>query len=230
MNKYLPYQDQILRKLMYSENGLKFSELQIKNITSNHFNYYIKKLLDDELVEKAGDLYKLNSKGKEYIGRVDEENMKLEKLPKVSVAIFVSRSKDGNKEFLVNRRLKHPYFGKVGGYTGKVRFGETYEEAARRELIEETGLSGEFKFRRIERKFAYDKTNRIVQDQIMVIFSVHNTEGELKEKMPEHESFWIEESALMKRNDLYNTFKSILEISQTANDTAHDIFVEAEGF
>jgi len=70
-----------------------------------------------------------------YVARLDEANMQIEKLSKVSVAIFPERKDvNGNIEISLGRRLKKPNAGLVVGIGGKVRFGELFVETAKREL------------------------------------------------------------------------------------------------
>lgn len=47
----MDYSNQILKKLMYNPR-LKFSEMQINDMTSKHFTYYLKKLKEDVMIEK----------------------------------------------------------------------------------------------------------------------------------------------------------------------------------
>lgn len=51
--------------------------------------------------------------------------------------------KKGKKQYLVQTRLKDPFFGYHGYVTGKIRWGEKILEAAKRELLEETGMTAE---------------------------------------------------------------------------------------
>jgi ADP-ribose pyrophosphatase YjhB (NUDIX family)/predicted transcriptional regulator len=231
----MDYQGQILKKLMYNPK-LRFSDMQIPDMTSKHFVYYLKKLVEDKLISKEGRYYYLTDKGKEYVGRLDEKDMQFEMQPKISMAIIVEREgDDGEKEYLLSRRLKQPYYGKVGGFTGKLRFGETFEHAARRELLEETGLTGKFHLRHIKRKFAYQKEKdsndrKIVQDQIMIFFLVTEPEGELITEHEELESFWVKYPDVAKHKDLYNTFIDFFEETRTSEMKNFEIDVEAEGY
>jgi 8-oxo-dGTP pyrophosphatase MutT (NUDIX family) len=50
---------------------------------------------------------------------------------------------NNNKQLLVQKRLKEPYFGYKGFISGKIRYGEKIFETAKRELKEEAGLDCE---------------------------------------------------------------------------------------
>src|SRR5690606_35398633 len=135
-----------------------FAELQkTSDLTSDHFNFHIKKLVSSQLIEKSESSYQLTPAGKEYANRLDTDENVIEKQPKVSVALIIERAHEGQAEYLVQQRLKHPCCGFWGRLGGKVRWGESFEEAAKRALKEDTGLDGEFTFKSVFRKRAYDK-------------------------------------------------------------------------
>lgn len=207
--------------------------MQIEGMTSKHFTYYLKKLLNEELIKKVDNRYYLTDKGKDYVARLDEADMNYEKPPKLGVAIFPERlDKHGNKEILVNKRLKQPYYGKVGGFTGKVRFGEDFEKTARRELLEESGLTGDFEMRGMIRKFGYkkapDKSDKVrIQDQIFIFFTVTNLEGEFISRIKDQKNFWVKYEDLKQRQDLFDSFLDFLERAY-AGDGLGEIEVEYE--
>lgn len=78
---------------------------------------------------------------------MDTDQNEIEKQPKVSVALLVERRVGNRREFLVQQRLKHPYYGFYGRLGGKVRWGESFEDAAARELEEEAGLTASFTYK-----------------------------------------------------------------------------------
>ncbi len=231
------HQLEILKKLMYNPK-LNFSNLQIDNLTSKHFNYHLKVLVENELVQKCEGGYQLTLKGKQFVAKVDEADMNIEQQPKVNVGVLIERiNKKGEKEFLVSKRLKHPYYGKVGGLTGKIRFGEQAEDTARREVFEETGMTGDFQLAGISRKMAYQVETKeniskrvFIQDQVMFLFRVTNPVGKLKEKIADQENFWQSYDQILKRDDLFDTFLEYLKFSYTNKMESIEKVVEAQGF
>ena len=199
----------ILKKLTLSSGGLAFHEILIDGITSDHVNYHLKELIRRKLVEKDKKIYRLTDLGKDHSGSLDDEMRLLEKQPKVSVIVWATRKrKDGVNEYLVNRRTRQPYFGKVGRITGKVRYGEALADAALRELKEETGLTADF----IQLDSVYHKIRRrpdgvTVQDIIFFIFFLSKIRGKLIPKVDFQENFWVTvQDVVEKRYDFYDDF------------------------
>lgn len=172
-------------------------------------NYHLKELLRHKLVTKEGGLYMLTDLGKDYSGSLDDEIRLLEKQPKVSVILWAMRKrKDGVNEYLVNRRTRQPYFGKVGRITGKVRYGEALSDAVLRELKEETNLTADF----LQLDSVYHKIRRrpdgfTVQDNVFFIFFLSKLHGKLKTKTEFQENFWITTQDVIDRNyDFFDDF------------------------
>ena len=172
----------ILRHLLFVPSA-SFADLQkTTDLTSDHFTFHIKKLVDSGFVAKDTDKYILTPKGKEYANRMDTDENEIEKQPKVSVALIVERQSKDRREFIVQQRLKQPYFGFYGRLGGKVRWGESFEQAAARELKEETGLDGTFTFSHIFHKRDYRKSDgSLLEDKKFVIMHCTDAIGEMME-------------------------------------------------
>ena len=109
------YQKELLKKLALSKKPLKFNELLLKGIESEHMNYHLKKLISYKQIKKIKGLYQLTDMGKDYVDLLGDDIKTEEKQPKTSVIIKAIRTNNkGEKEMLVCKRLRHPYFGKVG--------------------------------------------------------------------------------------------------------------------
>ena len=200
------FQKKILAKLANAPK-LRFSELQIYNLESEHMNYHLQKLIEIGLVIKLDNHYLLTNLGKDYANTLDDEFKNVEKQPKTSVLLYVVKEVDGKHYQLVSRRLKHPYFGKVGRLTGKVQFGETISDAAKRELYEETGLITRNPIlETVYHKLRHDQNNTCVQDVIFYRFFINDTTGVLIPNTPWQDNIWI------SREGFENSFENNSEL------------------
>ncbi len=197
-------QMQILRSLLYSP-GSRFSELNISGIDSDHFNYHLKTLLQDKLVTTKNKLYYLSSKGKEYANTMDTANLNIEKQPKVAVMIIASKG----SRYLVQKRLKEPYFGYYGFVTGKVRFGEKIIETAARELAEETNLQAKFRLSYILHEHVYSEAGELLEDKIFHVYGATSVKGELK-NTKDGENGWFSEKEFHAIKDKFYDEAEIL--------------------
>lgn len=196
----------ILERLSKS-NTLKFNDLVIKGIATDHMNYHLKKLVSYKFVKKGSKGYSLSNEGKDYINLLDDDVKLIEKQPKTSVLLHIVRKNhNGEVENLVCKRLKQPYLGKVGRLTGKVRFGESIIDAGKRELYEETGLiASTLILEGIYRKRRYDDVKNPVQDVIFYrLFSI-SPSGTLIKKTSFQENYWVTTKDFKeKKHDFYD--------------------------
>ncbi len=206
-------QIQILRQLLFTPNS-RFSDLNKLELPNDHFTFHLKRLVQEELVNKIEGKYSLTDKGKEFANRMDTDSLKLEKQAKLAIALHPVRIKDGVTEYLVHKRLKEPFYGWSGSISGKIRWGETPIDCAKRELLEETGLGGKFNLKGIVHYHHIHQDGRFLEDKYFWVFRIENTTGELKEKIEEGENSWMTEQAYRK---LENTFASFEELTDVIN-------------
>jgi ADP-ribose pyrophosphatase YjhB (NUDIX family) len=181
----------ILRELLFKPTA-RFTDLNIKELTSDHFTFHISRLVEAGLVNKTSEgKYTLSTKGKEFANRLDTDNAKIERQPKIAVAIIAVRETNGEKQYLIQKRLKQPYYGFHGIVTGKIRWGETLFETATRELDEETGLKANFTLKGLKHKMDYSPTEGILEDKFFMICMGENCTGTLKEKFEGGQNMWL---------------------------------------
>ncbi|MCX6774924.1 MAG: NUDIX domain-containing protein, partial [DPANN group archaeon] len=117
---------------MLNKKARTYSELyKTLNVRSNLFDYHLQKLQQQNLILKSKGKYKLSS-----IGQSFSPYLETEKQPIVAVVLAVFKD---NKIVLVKRE-KHAYHNYWAIPGGKLRFGETFEQAAARICSKETGL------------------------------------------------------------------------------------------
>lgn len=215
-----PTQVAIMRHLLFTPQS-GFADLQkTTKLTSDHFNFHIKKLLDEGYVVKVEKVYKLSRKGKEYANRMDTDENEIEKQPKVSIVVTLERTNDrGEREFLYQQRLKNPYFGFWGRLGGKMRWGESVIQAADRELLEETGLTAKFEYKLLYHKRDFDiTTGKLLEDKIFLCVYATEFDGELIEQFEGGYNKWMtvdEFHTCEKRFESVDEFMALMDSGVT---------------
>lgn len=226
------FQKELIRKLVVNER-LRFNQLLVDGLESEHMNYHLKQLIEFGLVTKQRHSYTLSDSGKDYSNLMDDEMQTVEKQPKTSVIIRgVRLNEQGEIEHLLCRRLRHPYFGKVGRLTGKVRFGETMQKAVARELYEETGLYAKnYILENVYRKLRYREDGSFIQDVIFYTFLVKDFTGTFITKTPYQENLWLTANQVFNTNnfDLYDDFE-IIDTDQPRDFSFFEHCDIAQGF
>lgn len=216
MNQMHYIQREILSKLLYT-TSLKFNELKniFEEIENSKFNFHLEQLKSANLVEKTEEGYKLTNLGKDYANRLDTGAKTFEKQAKISVFIIAHRN--NASEFLMYTRLKHPFYGKQGFPSGKVRYGESIVEAAQRELMEECNLTGKPELIEIRHYRVFDNNKNLLEDKFMYLVGIKDPQGELKGNN-EGDYYWVKDSDL--NTVITNTFddvKDIIRLVKTNN-------------
>lgn len=222
----------ILRHLLFVPSA-GFAELQKQTgLTSDHFNFHIKKLVETGYVEKSVSKYSLTVKGKEYANRLDTDENEIEKQPKVSVALIVERIVDDKREFLAQQRLKQPYYGFWGRLGGKVRWGESFEEAAQRELKEETGLDGTFTFKLVFHKRDYKKASgELLEDKVFIIMHSDNATGEMFEQFEGGRNQWMSEEEFSSQEKYFESAVQFISLMDSGEQYyAKEFFYEDDEY
>lgn len=209
-----PIQVAILRHLLFTPQA-GFADLQkTTDLTSDHFNFHIKKLIEESYVDKTGRVYKLTGKGKEYANRMDTDENEIERQPKVSIVVTLERKNAaGEREFLYQQRLKNPYYGFWGRLGGKMRWGETVIEAADRELFEETGMTADFEYKLLYHKRDFDKqTGRLLEDKIFLCVYATAFKGRLIERFEGGYNRWMTQAEFHQQKKRFESVDEFMDL------------------
>lgn len=201
-------QTQILRELLFVDTA-GFAKLQKPTgLTSDHFKFHIKRLLELGYVEKVSQgHYRLTASGKEYANKLDTDNNTLERQPKSAVILVAEKPEGDSRYFLAQERLKHPYFGFWGFPGGKIRWGETIMQAAARELHEETGLSATFAHKGVYHEHVIEtETGKLLEDKIFHIVYCSDVAGKLVPAFDSGKNAWLTLEQAFAKNKRYASF------------------------
>ncbi len=202
-----PAQTKILRELLFIPS-CNFAKLQkVSGLESDHAKFHIKRLVELGYVDKLNGKYILSIKGKEYANKLDTDAGVIERQPKIAVMLVVERIHNGDIQYLLQERTKHPYYGYWGPPTGKVRWGETIIQTAQRELKEETGLFGDFEFRGVNHEIVvHDTTGEVVEDKIFNLMFCNNSHGKLIERFDGGNNKWRSLDDMKSETKKYKSF------------------------
>lgn len=207
-----PIQSQIITILLFKPEA-RFSELNKTKLPTDQINFHIKALLDSKLLEKGKNgKYILTSSGKEFANRFDTEKSVVEKQAKVSVVIVSSKKVNGITKYLLQQRLKQPYYGYYGAVGGKIRWGETVEEAAIREFKEETGLDAKVKLLKVKHKMDYSKEGLLLDDKYFFVFKAFNLKGTLISKFEGGRNIWLTREEMQTINPVFDDLDRTMKI------------------
>ena len=100
-------QKSIVYKLAFS-SGMRFSELQPADLDNKLFDYHLKQVIRDGLVEKGEDgLYRLTSEGRRIgVGAVDKHFAELDRAHSV-LFLIIRRTSDNAVGYSLNGKLIH---------------------------------------------------------------------------------------------------------------------------
>ncbi|MBW3538359.1 NUDIX hydrolase [Candidatus Parcubacteria bacterium] len=186
-----PAQAEILSVLIFNPNP-RFSDLNQTGLGSDHFAFHLKRLQDVGLVEKTNQqTYRLTAIGKEFANRLDTDEKVIERQAKLGVLLVITRPHNGQTQYLVQQRLKQPFYGYHGFMTGKIRWGEQVLDTAKRELAEETGLTGRLRLAGVYHKTDYSPAGDILEDKYFYVVLVTAVKGDLKEAFQGGKNFWM---------------------------------------
>lgn len=207
-------QTSILRELLFRPHA-GYAELQKPtDLTSDHFNFHIARLVELKLVEKvARGKYQLTSRGKEYANRLDTDNNTIERQPKSAVLLALERTHNGKTEYVFQERLKNPYFGFWGMPSGKMRWGETVIETARRESLEETGLDADFEVMGVYHEHVIqEESQELLEDKIFFVVRGTNTHGAFISDFEGGHNEWMSFDEAFKKELKFESFKKEIDI------------------
>lgn len=179
--------------MLAQHTSAHFSDLaHAASLTNDHANFHIKKLVSQGLVEhapKSYGEYRLTRAGKQYATSMNTLEYRIERSPKVSVVLWVSRP-DG--KVLRQQRLKQPYYGYWSRPTGKVRRGETIVDAASRKLREETGLKADWRILGVEHRIDRGTDGDLYDDKYLFTVEGTNPTGELVAEKSGMHNYWMD--------------------------------------
>ena len=200
----------------------KYSELKPKTVEGNLFSYHLQILSKDKYIELKNGKYNLTAKGKQYVDKISASTFATRAQPKIVTLLVL---KDKNK-YLFYKRQKMPFIDRVGFPYGKLHLEEYIEDAAKRELIEKTGLTASLKHRGVVYLTVHSENEdgeaELVSQMFCHIFTGTKIKGNLIQNNPEHNCFWAQLENY-KKDDL---IPGVLQIEKILKQNKNKFFFE----
>jgi 8-oxo-dGTP pyrophosphatase MutT (NUDIX family) len=209
-----PVQRAILETLRRTTLGLRYRDMRPTDIENDLYNYHLRYLTRQGLVEKRAGKYRLNETGKKHLVELNpypESN----RFKMAALCLVVA---DG--QVLYQERIRQPFAGQKGLIGGGIQRGEPAVAAAKRRLQEEAGLKAHFTLLGLLRKMRFDSRDELYTDILFHVCIAQKTTGDLIEENEFGKQFWlsISEASQLERGQLMGSpqFAEVLDNLNTA--------------
>jgi 8-oxo-dGTP diphosphatase len=218
-----PIQASIL-SLLIRHPKQRFADLKPEDMDPHLFMYHFKKLLGAGLVEKQDDVYVLTTEGIRHASHISSRTLMHREQPTVCTMVACQNS---TGEWLLHTRGYQPFLGKQSFPYGKLHWGETLEQAARRELTDKTGVIAEGMQLVGNCYLIIKKDGEVVSHILFHIFNAENTTGSL---LAENEKGYSNWTRITDPNDtqFIPGFSKIYEIATTSSTAVPTIEIDQD--
>ncbi len=204
----------ILHSLRYAPSERFSALMRPTGHTSDTFKFHIQTLGRLGYIAKSetGD-YQLTASGKEYANSINEQSRAVEKQPKISVLLVVSKPQTDKPDlFLVQKRLRNPFFGYWSEIHGRATWGEPFEATAQRQLLRQTGLTATFQVTSFLRATDFDTSSQeLLKDKLFVIVTASSVSGELRNEYDGGNNAWLTLDELRGQKKVFVSTLAIIE-------------------
>ena len=207
----------LILKNFSKQKKLKFAQL-VKNIPSNKGAYYIKKLINQELIIKNKDFYEITTKGENFLAYLDKTEETTEIKQPIHDVFLIAMN--GNK-ILFQRRKKRPFLGVIAPIGSRIRNGESIFETAKTKFFRDTGLTGDFELKGLIDSITI-KDKKIFLHHILNVFKITNTKGILK-NTEKGDNLWMSEKEYFGQKDKMTGMKEHFDIVKSKGFTFIEI-------
>ncbi len=218
----------ILENLMRFKVSARYSEAQPEGISNDLFYYHLSQLLGHGYIEKDQDgLYKLTDRGVKVLTNIKTEGHYRDDF-KVSVMIYVTRKQEKEKQVMMARRLRHPYYDDLLPITGKMYHKHTFLSRADEKLFNEAGIKAKLRPVGIYRGKVFNSDESIlIEDSIFFVLVGEYLSGDLLAEGKKGRNFWLGFDEAIKCESKNRThspaFVEILE--RIKDDRLSDFFI-----
>lgn len=212
-NEINDVQGLILRQL-FTRDSLRFSEINTEGYSSDHFSYHLRQLIKHGLIERTDDdRYRLSVIGRSRGVLLSTQSSGFIEQGFIACRIVISRETDGIKQYLIQERTKVPYKDYLAEPGGKILYGENIIDAARRNLLAETGLDCDLEVKGIVHyKDEYQKI--IVQDKYFFVIKGSKPTGDINPHGPTGKNCWMSLDNLSKNSKAHQGLTELIEIAE----------------
>lgn len=201
-----PTQLRIIKQLK-STKSARFSELKPADMTSDHFNFHIKRLIDAGLIRKLHDgAYSLTTEGKVLANKIDDTKFNksvTEVQPKTALLFVIGKVFKDQTLYVVKWRTQHPFIDHLVFPTRGLKSGVKIDEMIASYLPFTTGLSGKPEFigqiRRIDKDSV---TGQVFSDILFLVAHTSEPTGLLTNDHHGAKQFWATEHEILNTKPL----------------------------
>lgn len=207
-------QASILHSLRYAKAKRFNALMHPTDHTSDTFKFHLRKLVKLGYVTKLDNgEYQLTPSGKEYANNLNEQQRTIEKQPKVSILMIIADKNDaGETVYLLQKRLRNPFYGYWSEIHGRAEWGESFEATAQRQLKRQTGLNAEFTVHGFRRVRDYDADDEsLLEDKLFVVLKATKVSDELTNNYDGGTNGWLTSEELRQQDKVSATTLAIID-------------------